>query len=137
MSIAFLNFSGEELGLKGSEYFTQNPLIDLKKIKFLWNFDMAGTGKTGIQVVNSTIYPKQFSILDSINSVYHYLPEIKQRGAAANSDHYWFYKNGVPCFFSYTLGGVNYHDVNDTYKSLPFDAWGNYQLLVEHFLDAL
>lgn len=136
-TMVFLFFSGEEIGLKGSEYFTQNPLFNLKKIKFLWNFDMAGTGKTGIQVVNSTIFTQQFAILDSINKSKHLLADIKVRGSAANSDHYWFYKKGVPCFFSYTLGGVNYHDINDTYKSLPFDAWGNYQLLVERFFDAL
>lgn len=133
-SIAFLNFSGEELGLKGSEYFVANPLFDLKKIKFLCNFDMAGTGIDGIQIVNSTIFPKQLQVLDSINNQYHYVKAIKTRGEAANSDHYWFYKNGVPSFFFYTLGGINYHDVNDTYKSLPFDAWDNYLKLMEAFI---
>jgi len=133
-SIAFLAFSGEELGLKGSEFFVQNPLFDLKKIKFLCNFDMAGTGIDGIQIVNSSIFTKQYGVLDSINKMDHYVKEIKTRGEAANSDHYWFYKNGVPSFFFYTLGGVNYHDVNDTYRSLPFDAWDNYLKLIEKFI---
>ncbi|MFT4202539.1 MAG: M28 family peptidase [Chitinophagaceae bacterium] len=133
-SIAFLAFSGEELGLKGSEYFVAHPLLDLKKIKFLCNFDMAGTGVDGIQIVNSTIFTKQYDRLKNINDHYHFVKEIKQRGEAANSDHYWFYRHGVPSFFFYTLGGVNYHDVNDTYNSLPFDAWNNYLKLVEAFI---
>ncbi len=133
-SVAFLSFSGEELGLKGSEYFVSHPLFDLKKVKFLCNFDMAGTGVDGIQIVNSSIFTKQLQTLDSINQKYHYLKEIKPRGEAANSDHYWFYQNGVPSFFFYTLGGVNYHDVNDTYDSLPFSAWDNYLQLVERFV---
>ena len=133
-SIAFLNFSGEELGLKGSEYYVHHPLFDLKKIKFLCNFDMAGTGVDGIQVVNSSIYTQQYNDLKSINDSLHLLKDIKLRGAAANSDHYWFYKNGVPSFFMYTLGGINYHDVNDTYSSLPFSAWNNYLRLIEIFI---
>lgn len=136
-SIAFLNFSGEELGLKGSEYFVQHPLFDLKKVKFLCNFDMAGTGIDGIQIVNSAIFPYQYNLLKSINDSAHLIKEIKLRGEAANSDHYWFYKQGVPSFFFYTLGGVNYHDVNDTYKSLPFDAWNNYLTLIEKFISSM
>lgn len=134
-SIAFLSFSGEELGLKGSEYFVQHPLFDLKKIKFLNNFDMAGTGIDGIQIVNSTVFTQEFEKLKAINDQYQYVKQIKTRGEAANSDHYWFYKNGVPSFFFYTLGGVNYHDVNDTYKSLPFDAWDNYFRLIQRYME--
>ena len=133
-SMAFLSFSGEELGLKGSEYFVANPLFDLKKIKFLCNFDMSGTGIEGIQIVNSSIYTQAYDAIKSINDRGHFVKQIKTRGEAANSDHYWFYKNGVPSFFFYTLGGVNYHDVNDTYASLPFDAWDNYLELIQQFL---
>ncbi|WP_447640469.1 MULTISPECIES: M28 family metallopeptidase [Chitinophagaceae] len=135
-SIAFLSFSGEELGLRGSEYFVSHPLFDLKKIKFLCNFDMAGTGIDGVQIVNSTIFTQQLRVLDSINNQNHYVTQIKTRGEAANSDHYWFYKHGVPSFFFYTLGGVNYHDVNDTFASLPFDAWDNYLKLMETFIQS-
>lgn len=134
-SIAFLAFSGEEIGLKGSEYFVSHPLLDLKKIKFLCNFDMAGTGIDGIQVVNATVFPRQYDSLVAINRREHLLKEVKPRGETRNSDHYWFYSKGVPAFFMYTLGGVNYHDVNDTYTSLPFDAFAGYELLMEKFIN--
>lgn len=134
-SMVFIAFSGEEIGLKGSEYFVNNAPIDLKKIKFLCNFDMAGTGIDGIQVVNSTIFKTQYDSLLAINNRLHLLKDIKPRGETRNSDHYWFYKMGVPSFFIYTLGGVNYHDVNDTYESLPFTSFAHYEKLMISFLE--
>lgn len=50
-TIAFICFAGEEAGILGSKYFTENPLIDLQKIRFLINVDMVGTGETGATVV--------------------------------------------------------------------------------------
>ncbi|MGE8381809.1 MAG: M28 family metallopeptidase, partial [Sphingobacterium sp.] len=102
----FLAFSGEESGLLGSTFFANNPLIDLRKIKFLLNFDMAGTGDDGIQVVNGTIFKDQFERLVAINKDKKYLPEVKVRGPMNRSDHYPFYAKGVPSFFIYTLGGI-------------------------------
>ena len=38
----FINFSGEELGLHGSKYFTDHPPFDLIKINYMINLDMVG-----------------------------------------------------------------------------------------------
>ncbi len=117
--MVFIAFAGEEAGLKGSQYFAANPLIDLKKIKFLLNFDMVGTGEDGIQVVNGKEFPKQFNKLEKISYEYNYLKQVKTRGAACNSDHCPFYQKGIPSFYIYTLGGKSaYHDIQDTDVSL-------------------
>ena len=117
--IVFIAFAGEEAGLKGSQYFTTNPLFDLKKIKFLINFDMVGTGEEGIQVVNGKEFPKQFNKLEYISYSYNYLKQVKVRGNACNSDHCPFYQKGIPSFYVYTLGGKSgYHDIHDTEVSL-------------------
>ncbi len=42
-SIVFLFVTGEEIGLVGSTVAAENPLIDLSKVKFLFNLDMAET----------------------------------------------------------------------------------------------
>ena len=42
----FMAFSGEEMGLLGSNYFTKNPTIDLTKANFMLNMDMVGRLKT-------------------------------------------------------------------------------------------
>ncbi len=131
-------FSGEEIGLLGSKAFVDNPLIDLKKIKFLVNFDLAGTGDEGIKVVDGTVYKKQFDILDSLNNEYKYLPKVEIRGEACISDHCRFYAKGVPSFFIYTLGGIAaYHDIYDRAETLPLTKFQNYFDLMEKFFEAL
>jgi len=119
-SIGFICFAGEEAGLLGSAYFTEHPLITLDKIKFLINIDMVGTGERGITVVNATLHPKEFTLLNQINDQKKYLSKINSRGKAANSDHYYFTEKGVPAFFIYTQGGISaYHDVYDLPATLP------------------
>jgi len=121
-SIAFIFFAGEEAGLIGSKYFAEHPLIDLKKIRFVMNFDLEGTGESGATVVNASEFPTEFAVLTKINSEGHYLSQIGSRGKAANSDHYWFSEHGVPAFFMYTMGGIKaYHDVFDRAETLPLN----------------
>lgn len=132
-SVVFIFFSGEEAGLLGSKYFSNNPLFPLAKIKFLTNLDLLGTGDDGIMVVNATVFKEQFEILNNINTEKNYLKQIKQRGKAANSDHYWFTELGIPSFFIYTMGGVSfYHDIYDVEKTLPLTKYTDVcKLLIE------
>lgn len=132
-SIAFICFAGEEAGLLGSKYFTEHPLIELNKIRFLINLDMVGTGETGITVVNATIHPKEFALLNKINDAHEYLVKINPRGGTANSDHYFFTEKGVPAFFIYTTGGIKaYHDVYDNPATLPFTEYNDlFKLFVD------
>lgn len=129
----FIFFTGEEAGLLGSKYFVDHPSIPLSNIKFLINLDLLGTGEDGIMVVNGAIHQAQFSLLQNINSETAGLKEIKKRGKAMNSDHYWFTEKGVPSFFIYTLGGVSYyHDVYDREETLPLTKYKEvFQLLTK------
>ena len=123
-SIAFFLFSGEEAGLLGSKYYSEHPLFPLSKIKFLTNLDLLGTGSDGIMTVNATVFKTQFEKLVAVNDKNKYVSQIKQRGKAANSDHYWFSEKGVPCFFIYTMGGVTfYHDIYDVENTLPLSDY--------------
>jgi hypothetical protein len=107
--------------------------MDLPSIKFLINLDLLGTGDDGMMVVNGAIFTKQFEILENINKEKSLVKEIKKRGKAKNSDHYWFTEKGVPSFFIYTLGGVSfYHDIDDVEKTLPLTDYKDvFKLLVE------
>jgi aminopeptidase YwaD len=120
-NFVFIAFAGEEIGLLGSKYYVEHPLFPLEKIDFLTNLDIMGSGEEGITAVNATLFPKQFETLKALNDSLQTLPVIKSRGAAANSDHYWFTQHHVPCFFIYTMGpNKNYHDINDTFQNLSF-----------------
>ena len=136
-SIAFIAFAGEEMGLFGSHYYVQHPLFPLKKIKFLVNMDIMGTGSEGITAVDATVYPKAFADMVRLNDSLHLLKQIHPRGPAANSDHYYFYKKNVPDFFIYTMGGIKaYHDIYDRRETLPLTDFNNvYKLLVKFTSD--
>lgn len=137
-SVAFILFSGEEAGLLGSKYFIEHPVFPIQKIKFLTNFDLLGTGDEGIMVVNATVFKEQFEKLSNINKEKNYVKQIKQRGKAANSDHYWFSEKGIPCFFIYTLGGISaYHDVYDIEKTLPLTDYVDVCMLLIEFTSKL
>lgn len=137
-TMAFILFGGEEAGLVGSHYFSEHPLIPLKNIRFLVNLDLEGTGIDGITVVNASLHPKQFNLLQNINSKEHYLPKINPRGKAANSDHYFFTQKGVPAFYLYTLGGIKaYHDIYDISATLPLTAYNNLFRLLLKFNEGL
>ncbi len=137
-SIAFLLFAGEEIGLLGSKYYTEHPIVPLKQIRFLTNTDLAGTGDEGITVVNATEFPKEFALMNKINDENKYLVSIGARGKAANSDHYWFTEKGVPAFFFYTKGGIAaYHDVFDKAATLPLNEQADLQQLMIKFNQGL
>lgn len=134
----FIAFAGEEAGILGADYFVQNPLFPLSKIKFLLNLDIMGAGEKGIQVVNGKVFKKEFDSLVHINITNNYLKEVKIRGESCNSDHCPFYLKGVPSFFIYTLGGKGfYHDPEDTMSNLNLDHSPNVFYLLRDFINQL
>lgn len=137
-SIVFIALAAEELGLLGAKHFVEHPLINLSNIKFMINFDLAGTGDEGIKVVNGSVYQDKFDRLTQVNNNGKYLPSVKIRGEACNSDHCMFYQKGVPCFYIYTLGGNKaYHDIYDVPENLPLDKFTGYKQLMIEFIETL
>ena len=133
-SIAFMAFGAEEAGLVGSKYYVEHPLFPLKQIRFLVNLDLLGTGDEGITVVNGSVFKTEFNILTSINEQKKYLTQIKVRGKAANSDHYFFTEAGVRSFFIYTLGGIKaYHDIYYRPETLPLTKFEDVFRLLTDF----
>ncbi len=133
-SIAFLFFSGEELGLLGSFYYVENPIFPLEKIKLLLNLDMVGSGDKGITVVNGSVFRDDFDKIVNLNKQKKYLPKVAIRGAAANSDHFPFYKKGVKSFFIYTMGKYKeYHSIHDNARNIPLSKYkGLFRLLTNY-----
>jgi aminopeptidase YwaD len=137
-SMVFIAFAGEEAGLVGSGYYTEHPVFPLKAISFLLNMDIMGTGDEGITVVNGTVFKKEFDALKQINDTGNLLKEVKIRGKAANSDHYFFSEKGVKAMFMYTMGGIKaYHDVYDKAETLPLTKFDELFQLITRFADYL
>jgi len=140
-SMVFIAFAGEEAGLIGSKHYTDNPLdkLPLTNMKFLINLDLMGSGEKGMAVVNATIYPDFFNKLKAVNSEKRYLPVLKMRGKAANSDHYWFSERGVKGFFFYLMGDYShYHDIDDNRDNLRLGEYYDKSfLLIRDFIETI
>ncbi|HIO68843.1 MAG TPA: M28 family peptidase [Flavobacteriales bacterium] len=137
-NVAFIAFAGEEAGLVGSKYYTENPLFPLKNIKFLINIDLMGNGEEGITVVNGTIHETEFELITALNEFNEFVPMVKKRGKAQNSDHYFFTESDVPAFFIYTLGGNKaYHDIFDVSETLEMQKYNEVFQLITSFIKAL
>jgi len=138
-SMVFLLVSGEEAGLLGSYHFVNHPLIPLEKTRFVFNFDMVGTGSEGLSVVNGLSYPEAFRIMESINQQQELFPQITARGESCNSDHCPFHQKGVPAVFLFTRGRENrqYHDTGDIASKLPFTRYEQLFTLVTAFVQQL
>lgn len=137
-SMAFMAFSGEEAGLKGSEYYADHPMFPLSEIAFLINLDMVGTGSEGITVVNSTVFTKHYDRLVKINADNEYLMTVTKRGESCNSDHCPFYRKGVPAIFIYSKGkeDLEYHNIYDTAQKLPMTEYEDIFRLMRDFIES-
>lgn len=131
-------FAGEEIGLLGSKYLSENPLFELDKVRFLLNLDIMGSGEEGITAVNGKVFKKEYRKLQKLNKRIKAVPVVKARGKAANSDHYFFTEKGIASFFVYTMGAnKNYHDIYDTYEALSFESFEKLSLLFNKFIRKL
>jgi hypothetical protein len=133
-TMVFMAFGAEESGILGSRFFVENPLFKLQRLNFLINLDVIGTGTDGIMVVNGADLPQAFALLESCNKK-NYVPEIKKRKNAPNSDHFWFAQKGIPAFFIYGLGGGKaYHDIDDTSDKLQLEKYNDVFSLIRDFI---
>lgn len=121
-SIVFLFVTGEEIGLVGSTVAAENPLIDLSKVKFLFNLDMAGTGSTGLAVINGQKELEAGKLLQAINEENHWFAKVVLGEESCNSDYCPFVQKGVPAHFLFTYGCEynEYHTMYDDGKDLHF-----------------
>lgn len=113
-SVVFIAFTAEEVGLMGSGYFVTHPPIDLKKIRFMVNLDLVGSGTNGIMVQGVDGHKEVFSEIQVVNQKYFQF-ELGTRPNSPNSDQYYFHLLGVPAFFMYAYNGtMPYHSPSDT-----------------------
>jgi membrane dipeptidase len=94
-TIVFCAWAGEELGLQGSRYYTEHPLVPLDKTALYINLDMVGTGDTDLLVGGMTEFAELYEIIkrgldDDI------LEKLRPRPNYHGSDHSSFWAKSVP-----------------------------------------
>ena len=119
-SVVFLAFSGEELGLLGSAYYTKNPTWPLEKTVAMINLDMVGRPKDGKLVVGGVGSSPGFKeIVDKANS--SGLHVSTTAGAfGGSSDHISFYVKNIPVLFFFSGLHADYHKPSDTPEKILF-----------------
>lgn len=135
-SILFLHVTGEEIGLYGSRYYTENPLFPLENTVCDLNIDMIGRidpdkkeNPNYIYLIGSNKLSQELQDVSSeVNEKYTQLeldykyddPDDPNR-FYYRSDHYNFAKNNVPIIFYFNGVHEDYHKITDTPDKIEYD----------------
>ncbi len=133
----FLSVSGEDANLRGSEFFANNPLFPLDRIKYLFNIDMIGDNNPVQYCEVSDEGMRGFALFERINGEKHYFRALNRGELAANSDHYPFATRHVPCIFLENQEGdafPYYHTPNDNMKTFRSDSYAPAFRLITDFI---
>ena len=117
----FMAFSGEEMGLLGSNYFVKNPTIDTKKVSYMINMDMVGRMKkdSTLAVYGTGTSPIFKQVLKSHNDNFKL---IQQESGVGPSDHTSFYLADIPVLHFFTGQHEDYHKPGDDSEKLNYDG---------------
>ena len=109
----FILFSGEELGLYGSKYWTEHPTMDLSKINYMINLDMVGRldEKNGLSVSGSGTAAVWEPLLKELSKD-RLLIKTDSSGTGP-SDHTSFYLKNLPVLHFFTGSHTDYHKPSD------------------------
>jgi hypothetical protein len=136
-SILFLHVTGEEHGLHGSRYYSENPLFPIENTLADINIDMIGRRDTLHPKTNNYIYvigsDRLSSELHTINEEvnakytqleldYKYNDRKDPERIYFRSDHYNFAKKGIPAIFFFNGIHADYHQSSDTPDKIEYDA---------------
>jgi hypothetical protein len=121
-TIVFIAFSGEEMGLLGSQHYAAHPLYPLAKTAVMINMDMIGHLRkkkvfalgAGTSPGFSDMVSKLTRLVDGCDAV--------PVSAAGGSDQMSFYAKKVPVLFFCTGGHPYYHTPRDTIDRINFQG---------------
>jgi hypothetical protein len=148
-TIVFMTVSGEEKGLWGSQYYSENPVFPLEKTSVDLNTDMVGRLDPKRTQGDSTNYVYVVGddklstdlkpISESINKKFSKL-ELDYKYNDPNdteriyfrSDHYNFARKGVPIIFYFNGTHADYHRPSDTVDKINFDVMEKRVRLIFH-----
>ena len=134
-SILIMPVSGEEKGLLGSKYYTDNPVFPLKKTIANLNIDMIGRidnmhlDGNYVYLIGSDMLSKDLhNISEEINKKYigleldyTYNTDDDPHRYYYRSDHYNFAKNNIPVIFYFNGVHEDYHKTTDTIEKIDFN----------------
>ncbi|MDT0688263.1 M28 family metallopeptidase [Salegentibacter sp. F188] len=136
-SILFLNVTGEEKGLVGSKFYTDNPIFPLENTVANLNIDMIGRIDPEHEGNDNYIYligsdklsTDLHELSEEVNNKYinldldyTYNDENDPNRFYYRSDHYNFAKNNIPIIFYFNGVHEDYHKITDTPDKIEYNA---------------
>lgn len=148
-SILFLNVTGEEKGLLGSEYYSDHPVFPLENTVVNLNIDMVGRidyeyqdaeNTDFIYVIGSEMLSTDLKKILEYNNItysdlildYRYDAEDDPNRFYYRSDHYNFAKHNIPVAFFFNGVHDDYHQVTDTVDKIEFPLMEKRARLIFH-----
>jgi hypothetical protein len=135
-SILFMTVTGEEIGLFGSEYYSENPIFPLEKTVVDLNIDMIGRrdpqhkdSEPYVYIIGSDRLSSELHALsESTNKTYTnliydytYNAESHPDRIYYRSDHWNFAKKNIPIIFYFDGVHEDYHKPSDEVDKIEFD----------------
>lgn len=125
----FIAFSGEELGLFGSKYYTEHPSLPLTGISYMVNMDMVGRLNDSSHTMTiggygtSPTWSSTFSALADNK----YIKFKFDSSGTGPSDHSSFYRKDIPVLFFFTGLHTDYHKPTDDANRINYE--GEYRIV--------
>ena len=135
-SILFLHLTGEELGKKGSEFYTLHPVFPIKNTVTNLNIDMIGrvdnrhlNNKNYLYIIGADRLSKELHYLsEKVNNAYFnidldykYNAEDDKNQYYSRSDHYNFATKNIPVIFYFNGEHEDYHRPTDTPDKIEYE----------------
>ena len=121
-SVIIANFTGEELGLLGSEQFANHLPVPKEKVQAMVNLDMVGRMKNDKLIVYGVLTATEMKgIVDSANVA----PKLNIAAVGDGegpSDHAAFYRKDLPVLHLFTDLHDDYHTAADVAEKLNIDG---------------
>jgi hypothetical protein len=134
-SVLIMPVSGEEKGLLGSRYYTDNPIYPLENTVANLNIDMIGRlddwhdngnyvyliGSDRLSYDLHQVNEKMNSEYVGLDLDYRFNEEDDPNRYYFRSDHYNFAKNNIPVIFYFNGVHEDYHKPSDTIEKIDFE----------------
>ena len=117
----FITFSGEEMGLLGSNYYAKNPTVSNDKANYMINMDMVGRLKADstLAVYGVGTSPIFKQTLKAHNQKFKL---VQNESGVGPSDHTSFYNVDIPVLHFFTGQHEDYHKPSDDFDKLNYDG---------------
>lgn len=129
----FISFSGEELGLFGSKYYTEHPVIDIARSNYMINMDMVGRLNDSTHGVTIGGYGTSPTWGQELAATDSYFKINFDSSGTGPSDHTSFYRKDIPVLFFFTGSHSDYHKPSDDADKINYNG----ELLLLKYIYAL